>query len=171
MRWIDWETLMQYWIIIVWLSFIAFSCILLKIKCPSIRVIIGKYMLRASVTNSFPLAQNGRHFRHFEMHFHEWKFCILTRLSLQFVPKGLFNNILALDRRKAMIWSNADQVHWHIYVAVGGRWVKVDLNMKKIITSIISCETPLCHNFNGGLKARLKLGNGWVIESHCFTWV
>ena len=34
--------------------------------------------------------------RHFQMHFHEWKFCILIRTSLKFVPNGPINNIPAL---------------------------------------------------------------------------
>ena len=56
------------------------------------------------------------------------EFCILIKISLKFVPKGLtYNNpALVLDngltpnRRQASIWTNADLIHWHIYAALGG---------------------------------------------------
>ena len=48
--------------------------------------------------NSSPPGQNGRHFADdiFKCMFVNEKFCILNRLSLKFVPKGLINNIPAL---------------------------------------------------------------------------
>ena len=42
--------------------------------------------------NSSPVGPNGRHFLTFHMHFREWKFCILLRISLKFVPKGSIDN-------------------------------------------------------------------------------
>ena len=53
---------------------------------------------------------------------------VFIRISLKFVPWGSINNILAfgLDdglapiRRQAIIWTNADQIHRRIYVALGG---------------------------------------------------
>ena len=32
----------------------------------------------------------------FQMHFYEWKFCILIQISLKFVPKGPIDNKAAL---------------------------------------------------------------------------
>ena len=48
--------------------------------------------------NSSPPGQNGHHFRrqHFQMNFHDWKFCISIRISLRFVPKGPIDNKWAL---------------------------------------------------------------------------
>ena len=54
--------------------------------------------------------------------------CILIKISLNFVPKvpidnkpsiGLDNGLVP-NRRQAIIWSNADPVHWCIYTALGG---------------------------------------------------
>ena len=33
---------------------------------------------------------------------------ILIKISLKFVPQGPINNIPALDRRQAIIWTNSD---------------------------------------------------------------
>ena len=54
-----------------------------------------------------PPGQNGRHFADdvSKCIFMNEKFCILNRLSLRFVPKGLIN----------IIWTNADPVHWRIH--------------------------------------------------------
>ena len=54
-------------------------------------------------------------------------FCILIKISLQFVPgSSIDNNPAGLDnglapnRWQAIIWTNADPIHWHIFVALGG---------------------------------------------------
>ena len=47
---------------------------------------------------------------------------------LKFVPKGPIDNSYSIDldnglapnRRKAIIWSNAVPIHWHIYAALWG---------------------------------------------------
>ena len=49
-------------------------------------------------------------------------------ISLKFVPDGpidnnqafVLDNGLAPNRQQAIIWTNADPVHWRIYVALGG---------------------------------------------------
>ena len=48
--------------------------------------------------NSSPPGQNGRHFADdiFRWNFVNEKFCILTQISLKFVPKGPIDNISAL---------------------------------------------------------------------------
>ena len=40
-------------------------------------------------------------------------------------PGTSLDNGLALNRRQAIIWTNADPFHWRIYAALGGWWVKV----------------------------------------------
>ena len=49
---------------------------------------------KATITSSHP-GQNGRHFgrRHFQMHFLKEKVRILIKISLEFVPNGLIDNI------------------------------------------------------------------------------
>ena len=56
------------------------------------------------------------------------KFCILIKISLIFFPKGPIDNKhsigldngLAPNRWQAIIWTNADPIHWRIYVALEG---------------------------------------------------
>ena len=41
-------------------------------------------------------------------------------ISLKFVPNGLIdNNGSAPNRRQAIIWTNADPIHWRIYASLG----------------------------------------------------
>ena len=51
-------------------------------------------------------------------------FCILIKISQKFVPKDLIDNMPALvglvpNRRQAIVWTNADPIHWRIYAALG----------------------------------------------------
>ena len=56
------------------------------------------------------------------------KFYILIKISQEFVPKGSIDNNLSIGldnglapkRRQAIILTNADLIHWCIYVALGG---------------------------------------------------
>ena len=41
-------------------------------------------------------------------------------MSLKFVPKGTIDKHPALNKRQAIIWTNADPIHWRIYAALGG---------------------------------------------------
>ena len=73
--------------------------------------------------NSSPPEQEGRHFADdvFRCIFIHEKFCILIKISLKFVPKGpIGNNGFAPNKRQAIIWTNADLIHWRIYSALGG---------------------------------------------------
>ena len=81
--------------------------------------------------NSFPPGQNGRHFANviFTWIFVNGKFYILIKISLKFVPVDpIYNNSgsigldngLAPNRWQTIIWTNADPVHWRIYVALVG---------------------------------------------------
>ena len=71
---------------------------------------------------------NKRYFAHgiFRCIFVNEKFCILIRISLEFVPKDPIKRGIGLDnglvpnRRQAIIWTNADSIHGRIYAALGG---------------------------------------------------
>ena len=60
------------------------------------------------------------------MHFREWKKNVFfIKISLKFVPKDWIDNNPALygvvaNRRQAIIWTNADHIHWRIYAALAG---------------------------------------------------
>ena len=90
--------------------------------------------------NSSPPEQNGRHFPDDIL---KWIF-IYEKIVfwLKFVPKGAINNIPALVqimapiRRQAIIWTNADPVHWHIYVASGGD----ELNPSFLVYILMACR-------------------------------
>ena len=53
---------------------------------------------------------------------------ILIEISLKFVPRGQYqqyssigsDNGLAPTRQQAIIWTNADRVHWHVYASLRG---------------------------------------------------
>ena len=77
--------------------------------------------------NSSAPGQNGLHFADgiFRCIRLNEKFCNFIKISLQFVPKGPVDNNPALvyimtwhqkDDRQAIIWTNADPIHWRIYV-------------------------------------------------------
>ena len=81
------------------------------------------------------------------MHFREWKvwkFCILIKISLQFIPIGPANNNPALDnglvpnRWQTIIWTNADPIPWRIYAAhVGDKLMAFEGNMMNSVVNII----------------------------------
>ena len=54
-----------------------------------------------------------------------WMKSILVNFSQKFVPKGLIDYNPVPNRWQAIIWSNADMIHWRIYAALGG----VELNL------------------------------------------
>ena len=65
--------------------------------------------------------------RYFQMHFREnffyvfwFKFhwSLLLRLQMTITPR--LDNGLAPNRRRAIIWTNANLIHWRIYAALGG---------------------------------------------------
>ena len=83
-----------------------------------------------SSLNPSPHGQDGRHFadNSFRYNFVNEKLGILIKISLKFVPNHSIDNNPALvkmmawreNRRQAIIWTDADQIHWHIYAALGG---------------------------------------------------
>ena len=82
------------------------------------------FMETGNSLNSSPPGQNGRHFADgiFRCIFVNEKFCILIKSSLksdwQYSSSGSDNG-LAPHRRQAIIWTNADLIHWRIYAALG----------------------------------------------------
>ena len=56
------------------------------------------------------------------------KYCILIQISLKFVPKDpidnepalVLDNGMAPNKRQAIIWTNADPIHWCLYAPLGG---------------------------------------------------
>ena len=80
--------------------------------------------------NSFHPGQNDSLFdgQYFQMYFWKWKVLYFNQNFTE-VCFGGYNclqvnislgNGLAMNRQRAIIWTNADPVHWHIYVALGG---------------------------------------------------
>ena len=74
--------------------------------------------------------QDGRRFcrRHFQLHFIQWKCLNFKWNFIEICSLGsswqygsmVSDNGLAPNRRQAIIWSNADPIHWHIYAALVG---------------------------------------------------
>ena len=66
--------------------------------------------------------------RYFQMHFREWKCMNFDYDFTEFYSQGFIeqypsiglDNGWAPNRRQAIIGTNADPIHWHIYAAVGG---------------------------------------------------
>ena len=79
--------------------------------------------------NSSPLGQNGRLLADDILRciFVNEKFCILVNISVKFALKGPIDkkHSIGLDngwtpnRREAIIWTNADPIHWRIIAALG----------------------------------------------------
>ena len=85
--------------------------------------------LDTAYLNSSSPGPNGRHFADdiFKRFFLNGKVRFLTKISLKIVPWDPINNNPAyLDdgfapkRRQAIIWTNADLIHWRIYATLGG---------------------------------------------------
>ena len=89
---------------------------------------------------SSPAAQNGRHFASdiFRCILVNEMFILNSKLNLkskfhkicfqgpkwELTSTGLDNSRVP-NRRQAIIWTNADPVHWRIYAALGGTWVNI----------------------------------------------
>ena len=82
------------------------------------------------------------------MHFREWKVLYLDYIVTKLCskrPNWQLHNI-GLDRLQAIIWTNADRIHWWIYVALG--------------------EDPLKDTF-----AKLTGGNYMYLSTIITSWV
>ena len=88
------------------------------------------------------------------MHFREWKVMHLIKISLRVHLTKLrvgLDNGLAPDRRQAIIWTNADPIHWRIYAALGGdklsHWsIWLRLQTDNIISVQSHWHSPLIHS-------------------------
>ena len=109
--------------------------------------------------NSSPPGQNGRHFADDVCRciFVNEKFCILIKISLKFVAKGQIDNnqvsvIISLDnglapnRRQAIIWTNAEPVHWCIYASLGGDELK-RISIEYIPWNMCTTCVLLCYDY------------------------
>ena len=55
------------------------------------------------------------------------EFCF-QGFNLQYSSIGSDNG-LPPNRRQAIMWTNADPIHWHIYAALGGDELSLNTNM------------------------------------------
>ena len=80
----------------------------------STQVLIYVLLIVVALANTLSPRQNERHFPD---DVYNWIFLsenawISIKISLKFVPGGPINNIPALVRRQAIIWTNDGLVHW-----------------------------------------------------------
>ena len=63
------------------------------------------------------------------MYFREWKVLYFTedcsQGSISQLPYTGLDDGLVMNRWQAIIWTNADSVHWRIYAALGGEKLNV----------------------------------------------
>ena len=115
------------------------------------------YVSRMLKFNSSPAGQNGSHFADdvFRSISMSEMFCIL--IAWQCISIGLVNG-LASNRRQAIIWTNADPIHWRKYAALGGD----ELTRRGHMATLIWVDV--------GLVAQSHyLNKCWLIisDSHC----
>ena len=69
--------------------------------------------------------------RHFQVHFCEWKCCILIKISLKFFPKVPIDNNPALGKIMAgrRIYTNDESIHWRIYATLWGNELICNFNL------------------------------------------
>ena len=104
-------------------------------------------IVAADVSRFSPSGQNGRHFAdyNFRCIFVNENFCILIKKkSLKFVLNApidnnpaFLDNGLAPNRWQAIIWTNADLIHWRIYVTLGGDELKLKHGIGGVYKSIV----------------------------------
>ena len=76
--------------------------------------------------------------RYFHMHFREWKFCSLLKCHRRkFVPKG------PVDNRWAIVWTNADPIHWRIYASPGGDELTIYCTLSNLSKSRCNQNTKI----------------------------
>ena len=105
--------------------------------------------------------------RYFNCIFVNEKFCILIKISLNYVsmspidnnPAFCLDNGLAPNSRQAIIWTNAGPIHWRIYAALGGDELRaqysqyrhdiisfMDIHMGRSIITWYQSLTLKCYN-------------------------
>ena len=82
-------------------------------------------------------------------------FCILNIFSLKFVSKDPIDNnpamVYIMTWRQAIIWSNADPIHWRIYAALG------EMSFDEFITSVKTSYGTLSSNWFQGFEKNTRL--------------
>ena len=104
--------------------------------------------------------------------FHEWKVLYFdqnfTKVSSQWsnwqYPSIALENGLAPNRRQAIIWTNADPIHWRIYAALGGNELKGSSNFHITETSV-----SVMWEFEESFRFQLQLSSP-SLHSTCFVW-
>ena len=112
---------MHYWtLMLVFLATVTFCIWQIQVMACWLQWIYGMHEF-----NSSPSGQNGRHVGRWQcqMYFLEWKWWFplnfFQEVNWQYASIGSGNG-LAPNRRQAYSWTNADPVHWCIYVTLGG---------------------------------------------------
>ena len=138
----------------------------------------ARFEFKMSLTQ-FPLDKMAADYI-FRCIFMNEKFCILIKISLKFVPKGPIDinpgfgldDGLAPHRRQAIIWTNADPIHWRIYAALGGggiSWEGYPILQKPPCSVLI--ETSLWITTTSEFKL---ISCTWILFSsqnhHPITW-
>ena len=93
--------------------------------------------------------QNGRLFADdiFRCIFANESLVFWLKISLKFVPKVPIqpdtgsDNGLVPNRRQAIIWTNADPIHWRIYAAQGGDELTVSVSVGPGVSGSLSVGT------------------------------
>ena len=99
--------------------------------------------------NSSPPRQKGRPFvRIFSDAFlwmKSFSYLTITQQWFRYLVSIGSDNGLSLIRRQAIVWTNADQIHWHIYVSLRGdelnqlilAWCHIHASWNKALTSLV----------------------------------
>ena len=99
------------------------------------------------------------------------KFYILIKISLKFVPKCPIDNnttlVYIMAWHQAIIWTNADKIHWCIYEALGG---------DELISFSVSACCPACRTTLVATRFRVAVICPIIQVPHCirvffyFVW-
>ena len=114
--------------------------------------------------------------RHFQMHFLEWKCMNFTYdftencssyANYQYSSIGS-DNVLAPDRRQAIIWTNASPTRWRIYAALRGTELKI--TWWRHIMETFSALLVICVGIHQSTVNSLHKAKASDAELWCFLW-
>ena len=119
-------TIVQHWLSEIWIKAQLVPCNKIHQKMSPKNV---SYFAQASV-NSSSLGQSGCHSHrsHFQTHFREWNILYFNKKFTEVCSYGSnwqwpivgLDNGSAPNRRQAIIWTNADPIHWRTYAELWG---------------------------------------------------
>ena len=72
------------------------------------------------------------------MYFREWNVLYFEWILLMFILKCPIDNNPVRNKRQAIIWTNADPVHWHLYTALGGDELSPLSPRHSMVSAVIS---------------------------------